>query len=281
MERYVQQIMLGKVTGSQKQAETVLERIRNAGYDGLELNHFMIHPSSLFVKMLTSVAGMSVGNSGKLDWKKLMKESGLKVIAMHVDLDSLKKDPAAIIREAEDLNTRTVIITGMYNYDYSDPDQVRKLAKDLNEQGRILRGSGIGFLYHNHNVELLNVTKDKKAYDILIEETDPDHLNFEFDSYWFTDGGADPKEWMKKLGKRMKLWHINDRGSRLDRKAVTPIIKQDSMELGTGNLDLEGMKKIASDNEVEAIILESHRNWIDHDPLKSIELSAKWFDRNN
>lgn len=30
----------------------------------------------------------------------------------------------------------------------------------------------------------------KRAYDILLEETDPAFVNFEFDSYWFTEGGA-------------------------------------------------------------------------------------------
>ena len=281
MERYVQQIMLGKKISDKQDALTCLERIKKAGYAGLELNHFMIHPSSLFVKMLTSFAGMSVGNGGKLDWVSLRKEASFQVIGLHVDLGTLKEDPDDIIRQAKDFDTHNVIITGMYNFAYQDLNEVKKLAQELNEQGRILKENGLDLLYHNHNVELLNVTKDKKAYDILMEETDPEYLNFEFDSFWFADGGADPKIWMKKLGSRMKLWHINDRGSRLNKKAVTPIIKQDSMELGTGNLDLEGMKKIASDNKVEAIILESHKNWIDHDPLRSLEVSAAWFDKTS
>ena len=73
---------------------------------------------------------------------------------------------------------------------------------------------------------------------------------------------------------------INDRDLRLEKSAMTPIINEDSMELGYGNMDLEGMKKIAFDNEVEAIILESHKNRIDKDPLKSLELSAGWFGKN-
>lgn len=64
----------------------------------------------------------------------------------------------------------------------------------------------------------------------------------------------------------MKLWHINDRGTRMTGSAVTPILKTDSMELGTGNMDLEGLSAIAKKNGIEAVILESHRNWIDHSP---------------
>ena len=57
---------------------------------------------------------------------------------------------------------------------------------------------------------------------------------------------------------------------------MTPILKADSMELGTGSMDLEGLKDIALANGVEALVLESHKNWIDRDPLKSMELSAEW-----
>ena len=83
---------------------------------------------------------------------------------------------------------------------------------------------------------------------------------------------------MKTLGNRMKLWHINDRGTRLaaGKPAMTPILKTDSMELGTGNLPLEHWAEIAQANGVEAVVLESHRNWVDKDPVKSAQVSARW-----
>ena len=127
-------------------------------------------------------------------------------------------------------------------------------------------------------MELLQVKPGLRAYDILLEDTDPAAVNFEFDSYWFTDGGADAKVWMKKLGKRMKLWHVTDRGSRQNGPAMTPILKADSLELGTGSMDLDGLREIAVHNGIEAVVLESHKNWIGKDPVKSLELSAKWLN---
>ena len=85
---------------------------------------------------------------------------------------------------------------------------------------------------------------------------------------------------MRRLGSRMKLWHVTDRGSRQKGSAMTPILKADSMELGTGNMDLQGLKEIALENGIEAVVLESHKNWIDKDPVKSLELSAKWLKEN-
>ena len=278
MKKAVQQIMLGTATQSEPQARETLRRIKAAGYDGLELNRFMIHPSSLMVRLMTRAAGMPTGNGGKLDWHALLDESGLGVVSLHADLGSLEREADAVIDEAKSFGTGKIVITGMYRFDYGSESAVRELAQRLNRAGETLRSQGIELLYHNHNVELLQVKPGLRAFDILIEDTDENDVNFEFDSFWFTDGGADAKLWMKRLGRRMRLWHVTDRGSRQSGPAMTPILKTDSMELGTGNMDLDGLKEIAVDNGVEAAVLESHRNWIDRDPVKSLELSAQWLN---
>ena len=270
--------MLGTVTGNEAQTRKTLQRIKAAGYDGLEFNRFMIHPSSLMVRLMTRAAGMPTGNGGKLDWHALIKESGLAVVSLHTDLGSLEREPDAVMEEARSFGTDKVVVTGMYRFDYSDEAAVHELAKRLNRAGETLKAEGLSLLYHNHNVELLQVKPGLRAYDILLADTDPATVNFEFDSYWFTDGGADAKVWMKRLGNRMKLWHVTDRGSRQKGPAMTPILKADSMELGTGNMDLDGLKEIAVTNGIEAVVLESHKNWIDKDPVKSLELSAKWLN---
>ena len=81
---------------------------------------------------------------------------------------------------------------------------------------------------------------------------------------------------MQRLSPRMKLWHINDRGTRITGSAITPILKTDSMELGTGNMDLDSLMAQALAMDVDAVILESHRNWVDNSPVKSFQLSAKY-----
>jgi len=278
MKSYVQQIMLGSVTSTEAQARTTLQRIKAAGYDGLELNRFMIHPSSLMVRMMTRAAGMPTGKGGKLDWHALLSGSGLGVASLHSDLGSLEREGEAVAEEAKSFGTDTIVITGMYRFDYGDESAVRELARRLNIAGEILRDEGLYLLYHNHHVELLRLNSGKRAYELLIEETDKDYVNFEFDSYWFTDGGADAKAWMQKLGSRMKLWHLTDRGSRRSGPAMTPILKADSVELGTGNMDLEGLWEIAAARGVQSVVLESHKNWIDRDPVKSLETSAKWLN---
>ena len=272
--------MLGSVLKNEASVKETLASIREAGYDSIELCGFMLHPMGFLVRMLTKAAGMPVGSGGNLDWERLVKESGLHVVSIHQDLGSIERDARAVAEEARRFGTDTVVITGMYRFDYGSEEAVRQLAHRLNEAGERLAEQDIRLLYHNHNCELRKTGGQKCAYDILLDETDSAYVGFEFDSYWFTEGGADAKWWMRRLGSRMKLWHINDRGTRLAGPAMTPILKTDSMELGTGNMDLDGLAEIARQNGVETVILESHRNWIDNSPVKSLQLSAKWLNEH-
>ena len=278
MKKAVQQFMLGTVLNNEAQARQTLSAIKAAGYDGIELCGFMIHPMGMVVRLLTQAAGMSVGKGGKLNWHALVAESGLSVISLHMDLNTLEKNMESCAAEAKSFGSKYIVITGMYRFDYGNENEIQKLACRLNEAGKNLKKHGIDLLYHNHNCELRHTESGKRAYEILLEETDPQCVNFEFDSYWFADGGADPLYWMCKLGSRMKLWHINDRGSRISGAAMTPILKSDSMELGTGNMPLEALMSQAKEAGCEAVILESHRNWIAKDPVKSLQLSSKYLN---
>ncbi|MBZ4670743.1 MAG: Xylose isomerase-like barrel [Oscillospiraceae bacterium] len=275
----VQQFMLGTVLRSEQQAKETLSAIKAAGYDGIELCNFMIHPIGLMVKLMTRAAGMPTGNGGNLDWRKLVKEADLHVVSLHTDLGSLERNANDIANEAKSFGTKYVVITGMYRFDYGNESTMHTLAKRLNNAGEMLQKDGIALLYHNHNCELRYVNQTQRAYDILLEETDPQFVNFEFDSYWFTEGGANTLAWMQRLGSRMKLWHINDRGARIKGSAVAPILKTDSMELGTGNMDLDSLMQQALSVGIDAVILESHRNWVDNSPIKSLQVSAEYLNR--
>ena len=277
MIKAVQQFMLGTVLNTEAQAQETLQKMKAAGYDGIELCGFMIHPTPFVVKLLTKAAGMPVGNGGKLDWVSLIREAGMKVPAIHQYLDAVGKDLEAAVAECAAFGTDTIVITGMYRFDYTDRESVRDLAHQLNRVGSILKQSGIRLLYHNHNAEFLPVQPGTSAYHLLQQETDPETVNFEFDSYWCADAGVDPLREMQRLGNRMRLWHINDRGCR--KAGFTPIYKMDSMELGTGTMNLSALAEQANENGCEAVILESHRNWINGSPVESLQVSAEFLNR--
>ena len=276
----VQQIMLGTVTGNETKARETLKAIKEAGYDGIELNSFMVNPTPFMVRMLTKAAGMPTGKGGNLDWSKLTKEAGLKVVSLHKDLGSIQRSLKEAVEEARKFDTSNVVITGMYRFDYRDKALVDDLCKKLDEAGKNLKEEGMNLLYHTHNYEFQKVEGRQTAYEYLIANTNPDYVGFEFDSYWPTEAGVNALDVMKALGERMKLYHINDRGTKLDKPVMTPILKSDSCELGYGNMNLEALCRQALSVGVEGVVLESHKNWIDKSPVKSLQVSAKFMNEH-
>jgi sugar phosphate isomerase/epimerase len=243
----------------------------------IELNGFMIRNLPVTVRLLTRLAGMPIGKSGNLDWNALTVEAGLAVVGIHEDLGSIRRDPEKIIREAVSFGTKYVVVPGMYRFDFSDREAVLDLCDKLNAAGEQLAQGGVRLLYHNHNGEFRKAEPGKTAYRLLLEETDPEKVGFEFDSYWPTESGVNALELMKSAGQRIKLYHINDRGARV-RGFAGPILKSDSMELGYGSMDLVSFVNTAKELGVDAVILESHKNWIDKSAIKSFQLSASFMN---
>ena len=278
MKTAVQQLMIGKACKSEDAALKVLEKIACAGYDSVELNGFMMRPNSIVVHALTRAFGIKIGKCGKLNWQKLISKSGLSVIAIHEDLETIRKKPDAVIQEAKAFNCSKIVVTGMYNFDYSKEKKVKKLCKRLNDAGKLLSKSGIELMYHNHNAEFLRYYSDN-VYGKIIELTDQKYVNFELDAFWVADAGVDPLLVMDALGSRLKLLHLTDRGARKGTKIFTPIVKQKCVELGHGNLNLVAYCEKSKNLGVETVVLESHNNWIGKDPVKSLQVSAEFLDK--
>ncbi|WP_044936045.1 MULTISPECIES: sugar phosphate isomerase/epimerase family protein [unclassified Pseudobutyrivibrio] len=276
----VQQIMIGSACKDEKTTLSTLKRIKQVGYDGIELNLFMIESTPFIVRLLTKMAGMPVGKGANIYWPDMLKESRLKATSLHADLGSLENRIDEVISKARELDTNKIVITGMYRFDYGNYDDVKSLAKRLDKVGARLHESDLQLLYHNHNVEFLKVDNKYTAYEMILKDTDPDLVKVEFDSYWPAEAGVDFIPLMEQLGERLVLYHINDRGTRLKKVPITPILKSDSIELGHGNMPLKRILGLDCIKNVDAIILESHRNWVNNNPIESLEKSIAFLQEN-
>ena len=275
MKRAIQQFQLRTTVQSEEQARTTLRLVKEAGYEGIDLNGFMIRKMPFYLPMLTRLAGMPIGRSGLLNWKALIDESRLEVVGLHEDLGSTLGDPEAIVEEVRSFGTGYVVVTGMFRCDFSRQEAVIELSRKLNWAGKLLKQGRVNLLYHNHNSEFRKVESGRPAYEILMEYTDFECVNVEYDSYWAIVASCDTVQWMDALGNRAKMLHIDDRGTRVKGPAGS-MLKFDSIELGFGNVNLLGLIASAKENGVEAIILETHKNWVDNSPVKSAQLSAEF-----
>lgn len=90
-----------------------------------------------------------------------------------------------------------------------DLDQVKRLAERLNALGATCRAEGLGFGYHNHHMEFV-VVDGRRAYDVLLELTEPDLVRMELDVGWVTAAGADPAAYLARYPGRFIGCHLKD-----------------------------------------------------------------------
>lgn len=279
MIRSIQQVQLRENLKSYDTALAALKACKEYGAEGIELNRYMLHPLPATIRFFTKMMGMPMGQGGNLDWPKLIRESGLQVISLHTDLGTLEKSTEEVLEEAKSYGTDKIVITGMFHYDYSEIGEVDSLIERLNTMGQKLREKGFELLYHNHNCEFIRLNNGQIAYERIVENTIEGAVGFEVDSYWMSESGADVLYWMKKLGKRMRLYHINDRGNSKKGKTAS-IVKADMLELGSGNMNLAAYLKQAKENGCDAVVLEQQNHWIHKDALQSAKISLDYLKKN-
>lgn len=275
MKISIQQIQLRDYWKSFNQAQEMLKTLETLGFDGIEINGFMIRKMPWSIRLLTQMAGMGIGNSGSLDWMKLMSESSLEVTALHDYLGHILESPDEVAAEAASLGTKNIVITGLRKFDFSDEKSVLTLADQLNQAGKLLSDNGVTLSYHNHNCEFQRVTETQTAYDLLLEATEEKWLKFEVDTFWAAEAGIDIIDLLRKVGNRQHLLHLTDRGIRPKGEAGS-ILKSDCMELGTGNMNLEGILTQSQMNDIETVIIETHRNWVNGSAFESAKRSLQY-----
>jgi sugar phosphate isomerase/epimerase len=70
-------------------------------------------------------------------------------------------------------------------------DDWKRVAENLNIIGKKVRAEGLGFTYHNHDIEF-KITEEQIPFDILLDNTDPKLVEIEIDLYWIIKGNQDP-----------------------------------------------------------------------------------------
>ena len=84
------------------------------------------------------------------------------------------------------------------------------LANILNALGEKCYNAGLKLLYHNHDFEFKKNEDGIITIDYLLENTNPNYVNFQMDLYWVTKAGAKPISYFEKYPGRFKSWHIKD-----------------------------------------------------------------------
>jgi len=177
---------------------------------------------------------------------------------------------------------------------YRSKDDVLYRSEWLNEMGDKSNARGLEFYFHNHFMEFQRF-EGQYAYDLIIQNTNPDSVFFELDTYWSQRGGMNPVEVMDRLGSRLRLLHQKDIGNTANPVNLFEVIPEgtnitydvfyplgsittDFVEVGTGIMDIPAIVKKAQElDAVKYLIIEQDQTTLKE--LKSVEIGFDTLSR--
>ncbi|MEO0340759.1 MAG: sugar phosphate isomerase/epimerase [Bacteroidota bacterium] len=201
------------------------------------------------------------------DFKSYMDDIGLNMIASHCNINENFEEKAA---QAAEVGMDYLLCP--YIGPQDSMDKWKTIVDQFNKCGEICKKNGIRFAYHNHDYSFKAVD-GVIPQDYMMENTDPDSVDFELDLYWVITGGADPIAYLKKYPNRFALSHVKDR----DKNAKADETHM-SVTLGTGSIDYQSILQVAKENGMKYYLLEQER-YEGTTPIKCAEDGAKYFNQ--
>ncbi|MEM6965363.1 MAG: sugar phosphate isomerase/epimerase, partial [Bacteroidota bacterium] len=204
---------------------------------------------------------------GNKDFKKYLDDINLTMVSCHCNIYEDLETKAA---QAAEIGVEYLVCP--YVGPQKSMDDWKKVTDKFNETGAICKKNGIKFAYHNH-AYTFRAFSGMMPHDFLMENTDPDLVDYEMDIYWVVTGGVDPINYLTKYANRFRLCHVKDR-----MKTASADEKEASCNLGTGMIDFPKILKIASDNGMKYFIMEQER-YDNSTPMESAEVGADYLKR--
>lgn len=204
-----------------------------------------------------------------IEYKTLLKKHRLKTPSAHYDFGDWEKTQdnnilQAYIDVAKILKQKYIVVPYINPEIFKSEKKVKEFAAKLNAAGEIVKKAGLKLAYHNHNFEFEKLG-NRTGYDILLEETKKDLVDFEIDLYWAVRAKQDVIGLFTKHSGRFPMWHIKDMSKANPGK---------NTEIGNGLIDFKPFFKEAKLAGLKYAYVEQEN--FDIDPYESIQKSFNY-----
>lgn len=217
---------------------TTLQAIAGIGYREVEFAGYFDHPPG--------------------EIRRMLERFGLAAPSAHIGLQDLREDPTRLVDAAAEIGHDYVTVPWLDIEDRQSIDDYRKWADFLNRLGQTCRTHGIRCAYHNHDFEFAPL-QGRVPFDVLLEETEPDLVDFELDFFWARKAGRGVLDVIGQAPQRFTMSHIKD----MD-------VAGNMVDVGQGTIDFAA---ILADPAAEAI----EHCFVEHDeptdPFRSAAVS--------
>lgn len=197
--------------------------------------------------------------------RQLLDRNNLRSPSGHTSLDVLRSGWYRTLNDASEIGQKWLVVPSLAESDRNSIDALKRTAELFNRSGQDAKSYKVRVAYHNHDYEFQEV-EGKRILDVLLEETDPELVDFEIDLYWITKAGGDPFDYFTRYPKRFPLVHVKD-------SAGAP--GHQMTEVGRGTIDFA---KLFAQREQAGM----KHFYVEHDnpaePLSSVRVSYRYLD---
>lgn len=194
------------------------------------------------------------------EFKQFLDDNGLTMISTHAGVFENYEEKVNQLAEIG-----VPYITCPYVGAQESIDDFYRLAEQFNELGQIANDAGLKFAYHNH-AYTFEEQDGEIPQVVLMDNTDPDLVEYQLDMYWVVAAGEDITEWIQRYPNRFTSGHVKDYSGGENPESVT---------LGTGTIDYASILEVAQNNGMEHLIVEQEA-YAGTTPLGAAEQNAEY-----
>lgn len=236
-------------------AKETLRAVADAGYENIEAASYA---DGKFYEMAPE------------EFKSYLDEIGLSPVSTHqgsVTMENADQMMADVKAAGFEYFVIPVPPMGMFTFNMENRTMNMKgtaaeLAEILDTLGEKANKAGLKLLYHNHDFEFMKNDNGVVIIDYLLENCNPELVNFQMDLYWVTKAGADPVAYFDKYPGRFKIWHVKDMD---DQGRFAPV--------GQGNIDFNSILDQKEKSGMLYYMVEQDMTFDGLEQLEAIKIS--------
>lgn len=207
----------------------------------------------------------------KAEYRKLLEEYGMKIVAVGAGFDGLENDIQPIIDNAKAFDAKYVICYWIpHDGDNFTFEDMKKGVEVFNAAGKTLKENGLTLSYHAHGYEF-QPYNGSTLFEYMMDNTDPEYVTFQMDVFWMKNPGQDPVALLKKYPTRWKSLHLKDRRVGSENNLIGRQDPETNVVLGTGDVGIEEIMKTAVKLGIKHYFIEDESSRALEQVPKSIE----------
>lgn len=187
-----------------RQVETMGAFNRDPAWVRDQFRRFGLTTPSQHLMPSTLYNDFSSYNRGEIGWAEIIRR-----FTLAFDFNRVEQFVTEAIGRAKILGQQYIVWQMNWQKGYG-LSEVKQHIAAFNIAGQLCRDAGLGFAFHNHDLEFLPLD-GTTPYDLLVQGTDPDLVKLEMDFMWASFAGADPVAYFERYPGRFRMTHLKDR----------------------------------------------------------------------